>query len=121
MSMLNTCHNTPITINGYKITELNGGNFKAENNEIIFFNAEGRNGALYFNVTGYYNKQTKKSYQAQKYLNKYIQTVREIAFYLADNNYLWDYIEQRPFLETREEAKIKINNQRITEGKKPIY
>ena len=121
-AMMNVCHNTPITINGYSVLSLNGGNFQAENKEgKIFFLAEGRNGGLYTKVTGYYNKITNKRYNAQRYLYKYIHTVQGISFYLADNNYLWDYVQQRPFLEAREDAKRKYNEQRIKEGKKPIY
>lgn len=102
-AMMNVCHNTPITINGYSVLSLNGGNFQAENKEgKIFFLAEGRNGGLYTKVTGYYNKITNKRYNAQRYLYKYIHTVQGISFYLADNNYLWDYVQQRPFLEARE-------------------
>jgi hypothetical protein len=111
-----------VKINGYNVSDMNGGNFKAENEKgIIFFLAEGREAGHYFKVTGYYDKQKNRRYNAQKYLYKFIIPTREISFFLADNNYLWDYVLQIPFLEARENEKRRINNQRIAEGKKPLY
>ena len=41
--------NTPIHMNGYKVSEIGGGNFYAVNdNETVRFLVEGRNGGLYF-------------------------------------------------------------------------
>jgi hypothetical protein len=121
-TMMNVCHNEAIIINGYSVTGGNGGNFTAQNEKVsIFFLAEGRDGGLYTKVTGYYDKVKDRRYNGQRYLYKYICPIQAIGFYLADNNYLWDYVQQRPFIEAREDAKRKHNEQRAAEGKKPIY
>lgn len=117
--MLDTCYWENVTVNGWKIRDENQF-FVAKKDEVqLAFTAEGRNGGLYFNVrcamvNGRY-------YQAQRYLYKFIPTVRDLAFYLADNNFLLDYTAQRPFLDVREENKRKVDAQRIASGQAPLY
>lgn len=92
--------NTTMEVNG-KTFILNGGQggcFTATTNDYsIYFKAEGRNGGLYFNIISVtYNN---KTYKAQRYHYKYIIVVREISIKLRKNNYLWDYVQQKPLLE----------------------
>lgn len=95
--------NTPIHMNGYKVSEIGGGNFYAVNdNETVRFLVEGRNGGLYFKPIAV--TRNNRYYRAERFLFKYIRIVREIAFQLADNDYIWDYWAQAPLLETRKIA-----------------
>lgn len=119
---MNVCHNKPVIIAGYSVYDINGGQFRAVNaDRVILFTAEGQNGGLYFNVNSYTCKTTGRCYHAQRYLYKYIPLVRAFAFYLADNNYLWDYKEQKPLTETRLAAMLKCDRVRAKGGRPLIY
>ena len=119
--MMNVCRNKAIEIKGYTVTD-RGQFFVAVNDSIeLQFIAEGRNGGLYFHVVGYVNKSNGRVYKAQRYLYKHISTAGMIANYLAENNYLWDYKQQRPFLEAKVSEMKKVDKVRISEGKAPLY
>lgn len=119
---MNVCHNKPVNIAGYSVYDMNGGRFRAVNQDrIILFTAEGRSGGLYFNVDSYTDNATDRCYRAQRYLYKLIPIVRAFAFYLADNDYLWDYKEQKPLTETRLAAMLKCDRARAKEGRALIY
>lgn len=97
---MKNCQNNSIQIGAYRVEEIGGGEFRAYNREeTIIFKAEGRNGGLYFMPKSVYKNG--RLYTAGRFLQRYILTVRELAFYLADNDYLWDYLAQKPLLETR--------------------
>lgn len=119
---MNVCHNQAVTIAGYSVYAINGGRFRAVNQDrIILFTAEGRNGGLYFNVDSYTDKATGRCYRAQRYLYKHIPIVRAFAFYLADNDYLWDYKAQKPLAETRLTAMLKCDRARAINGCPLLY
>jgi hypothetical protein len=119
--MLNVCRNKAIEIRGFKVTDRNH-YFVAVNDTIeLQFIAEGRNGGLYFKPVGYIDKSNGRVYKAQRYLYKYIPEVRELASYLAENNYLWDYVQQRPFLNAKIDAMKSIDKTREHDGKPPLY
>ena len=120
---MNACYNKAVKIEGWTVRD-NNYYFSARNDisgNRIDFIAEGRNGGLYFHVEGFYNRLTDRYYKAQRYTIKFIPQVRELAFYLAHNDYLWDYGTQTPFLESRENEKRRINAKRIAAGRVPLY
>lgn len=99
--MLNSLKlNTSMEVNGknFILNGGQGGRFTATTNDYsLYFNAEGRDGGLYFNIISVtYNN---KTYISQRYHYKYIPIVRDISIKLKENNYLWDYIQQKPLLE----------------------
>lgn len=119
---MNVCQNKPVTIAGYYIYYINGGRFRAVNTDrVIPFTAEGRNGGLYFNVNSYTDNATGRCYKVQRYLYKYIPLIHVFADYLADNDYLWDYEEQKPLTETRLSAMLKYDRARAKEGRPLVY
>ena len=68
-----------------------------------------------------FNKSNGRNYQAQRYIMKYISVIGGIAMQLAEMNYLWDYIQQRPFLNAKIDAMKKIDKYRESIGMKPLY
>jgi hypothetical protein len=119
--MLNTLKNDTLIL-GYNIKGGMGGTFTASNDDyIINFIAEGRNGGLYTKCLGYYDKHTKRTYQAQRYLYKFIGVVQGIGYHLGENNILWDYKTQEPFRESKIKAMQKVDKERTRLGKTPLY
>lgn len=99
-----------ITLNNkkYKIYQYQSSDFKIIiDKNILCFEAKGKNGGLYFNIKSLIKNG--KVYTAQRYFYKYISFIREISFILCLNNYLWDYEENKPLIESREKRGYNKN------------
>lgn len=100
-----------ITLNNkkYKIYQYQSNGFKIviDKNIYICFEAEGQNGGLYLNIKSIINNN--RVYTAQRYLYKYIPFIRDISIILCLNNYLWDYEENKPLMESREKQGYNQN------------
>lgn len=90
----------------WKIYHIMGGcKFYVENENVrICFNAEGRSGSTYTKIESVWNKAKDRVYTAQRYQYKYLSLVSEAGYILAKNDYLWDYEQQCPLIETRKKA-----------------
>lgn len=93
-----------ITLNNkkYKIYQYQSNIFKivVDKNIYICFEAEGKNGGLYFNIKSIIKNN--RVYTSPRYYYKYMPFIREISFILCLNNYLWDYETGEPLTVSRE-------------------
>ena len=99
-----------ITVNNqkYKIYQsIYGFKIILDKNIYILFEAEGKNGGLYFEIKTLVKNN--RAYTAQRYLYNYIQFIREVSFILCINNFLWDYEENEPLMELREKRGYNKN------------
>ena len=94
-----------LTLNNqkYKIFQFQSNGFKIviDKNIYICFEAEGKNGGLYFDIKSLIRNN--RVYKAKIYFYHYIPLIREISFILCLNNYLWDYGASKPLMDSREE------------------
>jgi hypothetical protein len=68
-------------VNGFKITDRHGlTRYIAENeNVIIYFSTDAGAGINYSEIISYYDKRAKRSYQAMRFLFKYVSTVQGLS------------------------------------------
>ena len=107
-----------ITLNNkkYKIYQYQSNTFKIviDKNIYICFDAEGKNGGLYFNIKSLIKNN--RVYTAQRYYYKYMPFIREISFILCLNNYLWDYETNQPLMTSREKHGYNKNFSNYTKS-----
>lgn len=102
---INTIGLNGIEVKGYKVTGGNGGHFWASDNNLsISFLAEGRGGSLYVSVDSYLDKNTGRQYRASRFTTKVFPIARMVAEVLVEENYIWDYVQQIPYLQAKNEA-----------------
>ena len=120
MSILKSCYWNTITVNGWTVQGEAGNRFRAINGDtIISFEAEGRNGGLYFNIRRV--SYAGRYYTSPRFTAKYTATVRELAFHLANNDYLWDYVLQCPYNDAAAGRRKEVNAERVARGLQPLY
>lgn len=99
----------------YKINQtIHSFNIIIDENTKIWFEAEGRNGGLYFKIQTLFKNN--RYYTSPKYHSNYICFIREVAFALCLNNYLWDYEVNEPLYDVREERGLNKNMSRLSES-----
>lgn len=72
------------------IEQLDNSTFLTHNRRYdIYFHAEYRNGT-HFYIIKYYDNEKKRFYHSSRFFLKFIRLVREITFFLLQENMLWD-------------------------------